>query len=332
MLASLVFFAVRLSFVDLIGSQFTARERRSNKARSVPERAIVMEEGERVHAYQLRGYIFFGSVYTLADHLKKSLSGDSRPACLMLDFAAISGFDFSAVSVLCRFLKTANAAGVTVVLSTMSDPLRTGLERNLPPSVLSELHIEPNADRGLERCEEIVIAAWRADVKMAEERRVSLLEHTAEDLERYLERKIHSGDLIEELQSWLDPRQYSAGESLTGSGAPRDGLQLLLSGRASACDSAGARLYECSPGDAIWPVDPFDEKATSVVANEPCRTMVLTPGARRWLDEHEERLALKLYRYLLAGRFQTESGAGKWQKFPTAERIGLTSHKRCKDR
>ena len=311
MLASLVFFAVRLSLVDLIGSQFTARERRSNKTRSVPERAILLEQGERAHAYRLRGYIFFGSVYNLADHLKKSLSGSSRPACLMLDFAAVSGFDFSAVSVLCRFLRTANAAGVTVVLSTMSDSLRAGLERNLPPSILSGLHIEPNADRGLERCEEIVIAAWKADVKMAEERRVSLLEHTAEDLERYLERNILFEELIEELQSWLDPRQYSDGESLTGSGAPRDGLQLLLSGRASAYDSAGARLYECSPGDAIWPVDPCDDKATSVVANEACRTMVLTPAAQRWLDEHEEQLAIKLYRYLLAGRFQTESEAGE---------------------
>ena len=38
--------------------------------------------------------------------------------------------------------------------------------------------------------------------------------------------------------------------------------------------------------------------------------MVLTPASRRWLDEHEERLALKLYRYLLASRFRAEPAAG----------------------
>ena len=38
------------------------------------------------------------------------------PACLLLDFSAVSGFDFSAVSVVSRFLQTANAAGVQVVL------------------------------------------------------------------------------------------------------------------------------------------------------------------------------------------------------------------------
>ena len=45
MLATLVFFAVRLSRVDPIGSQFTARERESNKARPIPDRAILLEGG-----------------------------------------------------------------------------------------------------------------------------------------------------------------------------------------------------------------------------------------------------------------------------------------------
>jgi SulP family sulfate permease len=44
MLATLVFFAVRLSRVDPIESRFTARERESNKTRPVPDRAILLEE------------------------------------------------------------------------------------------------------------------------------------------------------------------------------------------------------------------------------------------------------------------------------------------------
>ena len=309
MLATLVFFAVRLSHVDPVESRFTAREWQSNRARPVPDRAILLAEGEQVQVYRLRGYIFFGSVSPLADQLRESLAGPSRPACLLLDFAAVSGFDFSAVSVLGRFLQTANAAGVQVVLSALSGQLRTGLERNLPPSVFGELLLEPNADRGLERCEEIVIAAWRADAKLTDRRRTSLLEHAVDDLERHLERQIHFEDLVKELRRWLTPHNYSADEILAGPGAPDEGLQLLLSGRASAYDGAGARLYQFSPGDAIWPADALDERATSVVADEPCRTMVLPPAARRWLEQHEERLALKLYSYLLAGRFAAESEA-----------------------
>ena len=308
MLATLVFFAVRLSRVDPIESRFTARERESNKARPVPDRAILLKEGERVQIYRLRGYIFFGSVSPLADHLRQSLRGASRPLCLLLDFAAVSGFDFSAVNVLSRFLQTANAAGVRVVLSALSEGLRAGLEHNLPPAVYAELLMEPDVDRALEHCEEIVIAGWKADVDRADERRASLLEHTADDLERYLERQIDFENLMEELQWWLSPRQYSAGEALVGQDAPQDGLQLLLSGRASGYDSAGARLFQCGPGDSIWPASASEQKATFVIADEPCRTMVLTPVARGKLEESEQQLTLKLYRYLLAGRLQTESG------------------------
>ena len=308
-LATLVFFAVRLSRVDPIESRFTARERRSTRARSVPERAILVEEGERVLAYRLRGYIFFGSVCPLADHLKQSLSADPRPVCLLLDFTDVSGFDFSAVNVLARFLQSANAAGVQVVLSAPSKQLKTGLERNLPPSEVAAVRIDPNVDAALERCEEIVIAAWRKHATRVDERRASLLERAADDLEHHLERQIRFEDLMDVLQSWLDPRRYAPGDVLAGPGAPCEGLQLLTSGQATAHDAAGARLRQYGPGDAIWPVDPSDEEALTVSADAPCETMLLTPAARHWLEAQEGQRALELYRYLLAERFEAEPRA-----------------------
>ena len=307
MIATLIFFTVRLSRVDLIESRFTARDCESNKARSVPDRAILLEQGERVQAYRLRGYVFFGSVSPLADHLRQSLSSASRPACLILDFSAVSGFDFSAVYVLSRFLQTANAAGVRVVLSGLSEVLRAGIERNLPTAIYTELLVERNVDRALERCEDIVIDAWNAETGKTDEKRAALLDHTVEDLERYLEDQIHFEDLVEDLRYWLKPRQYSVGEALAKKGTRQDGLQLLLSGRASGYDSTGKRLYQYAPGDAIWSKGSSSDKTTSVLADEPCQTMVLTKVDRDWLEEHEERLALKLYRYLFNKRIQEES-------------------------
>lgn len=81
------------------------------------------------------------------------------------------------------------------------------------------------------------------------------------------------------------------------------------SGRATAHEAAGRRFRQYGPGDAIWPVAPSDEQVPTVSADGPCETMVLAPDARRWLEEHEERLTLKLYRYLLAGRFESEPDA-----------------------
>ena len=310
MLASLVFFAVRLSRVNPLESRFTARERHSNKARSVPDRVILLEEGERIQVYQLRGYIFFGSISLLIDPLKKALNGPSRPACWILDFAAVSGLDFSAVSALSRTLRTANEAGVQVVLSAVSAPFRSGLELNLPASVFSGLVFEPNQDRALEYCEEIVIEGWKTEGTAADSRRTMLLAHT-DDLEHHLDRLIRFEYLMVELEAWLTPCDYAPGEILKSENTPPAGLQLLLSGRASVYDGAGARLNQFSPGDPIWPGAGSEAPAVSVCADEACRTMILTPAARHSLEQHEERLALKLYRYLLAGDFQDESTVGQ---------------------
>ena len=307
MLATVAFFILRLSRVDPIDSRFTAREHRSNKARPVPERAILLEEGARAHAYRLRGYIFFGTVRPLADHLRASLRGDTRPNCLLLDFAAVSGLDFSAVNVLCQLLETVDAAGVRVVLSAAPEHLTRAFERNLPVAVFARVLVEPNADRALERCEEIVIARWKAGEDLARHRRTALLEQASAALERYLDRQIRFEELTEELNDWLDPREYAAGDTLAGAETAQEGLQLLVAGRVSAYNAAGARLYQCRPGDALRPVGALEtEQVTSMVADEPCSTLVLTPSTRSWLEQQRPELVLKLYGYLLAGHFKVE--------------------------
>lgn len=311
MLVTLAFFAVRLSRVSPIESRFTVRDRQSSKARSVPDRAILLENGERALAYRLRGYIFFGSVYPLASRLREMLKAESPlPLCLMLDFTAVSGMDFSAVNVLGRFLQAANTQGVQMVLSAPSEPLRAGLERNLPPSDFAALQFEPNADRALERCEECVISSWKTDANRMAGQRASLLERAGDDLERYLDRQVRFEELMDELRNWLHPRRYAAGEAIAGPKAQNDGLQLLISGRASSHEAAGARSRQYSPGDAIWPIDPLDKKAAAVTADEPCETMALTPANRRWLEKHKERYALRLYRYLLSEHFEAEPETG----------------------
>lgn len=83
-------------------------------------------------------------------------------------------------------------------------------------------------------------------------------------------------------------------------------MQLLMSGRASAHDAAATRVRRYGPGDAIWPAGPSGEEAPTVTADISCETVVLTPDSRHRLEEEGERLALKLYRYLLARRFGGE--------------------------
>ena len=302
MLVTTVFFAVRLSRVEPVEAEFTAREHTSNKIRSIPDRAILREEGTLVRAFRLRGYIFFGSVHPLVERIRHSLRKDPPPVCVLLDFSAVAGIDFSAMNVLCTFVRTAHADGARVVLSAASEPFKDRLSRDLPPAVHDALLLEPDADRALERCEDIVIAARRPDSGDEPALRNLLLERVSGDMERHLDRQIVFEELVDDFRDWLEPRDYDTGETLVPIGEPLQGFQLLMTGRASVYDSTGARLYQCGPGDALEPRGAFGAHAATAttVADEPCRTMLLTPAARRWLEEHEPRLLLKLYGYILA--------------------------------
>ena len=120
-------------------------------------------------------------------------------------------------------------------------------------------------------------------------------------MERHLDRQVLFEAVVDELQNWLEPRDYDAGEAIVSIGEQQNGLQLLVRGRASAYDANGTRLFQYGPGDAIEPRSAFGAYAaeTAMIADQPCRTMMLPRAARLWLEKHEEPLILKLYRYLV---------------------------------
>ena len=303
MLVTSVMFVISLSRVDVVQSRFTLSERQSKKTRPVPDRAILLAEGKRVQAYDLRGYLFFGSAYRLADQLKLSLTDDPGPSCILLGFESVSGFDFSAVNAMVRFIRAADAERVVVVVVGASERFEAELKSELPAAVRANVVMERDEDHALERCEEIVIANWRSKLGTEERLRHRLLEQVVDDFARHLDRQAQFEELLDDLEPWLETREFAAGETLVASGTPRDGLLLLCEGRASRFDDAGARLFQFSPGDVIEPRGAFDSSiaANATVADERCRTLVLAPDARVRLEKDDPQRVLKLYAYLFTG-------------------------------
>lgn len=302
MMVTAAFFAVRLSRVNLVESEYTSSTRQSTKARSIPDLALLREEGDQIRVYHLRGYIFFGSAHRLIDRLKAELGGDPRPTCVLLDFSAVSGVDLSAVNALCRFIRYAQTAETQVVLSAASEPLQEGLRLNLPPPAHKKLLFGADVDEALEQCEDLVIASKRQDSNGGLASREALLDTVAVHLEGRLDRLILFENLMEELQHWLEPREFEAGEALVTKGEVPEGLQFLTKGRVSVYDSGGTRISQFVPGDAIEPKAAFVAEASeiSAIGDKPCQTLILTPKSLQGLERDEQQLALKLYRYLLA--------------------------------
>lgn len=296
------FLLTRLASVDPVEARFDARERHSRRSRRVPERAILRLHGERARVYRLRGYIFFGTAHKLADRLKRALGADPKPICVLLDFGATTGVDVSAVNAIGRFILAADRAGTRVALSGTSRELDLGLKQSLPPSVHDDLLVADDMDQALERCEDLVLAAHtRAPDDPPERVGSGLLEVVADDLAAYLDRQILFEDLVADLDAWLAPTEFAAGETIVATGEKSPGALLLAAGRAALFDAAGSRLAECGPGDVIGGTGSGDRGApTEVRATEPCRALLLTPAAADWLEQHEAALMLRFYRYVVA--------------------------------
>ncbi|MXX91218.1 MAG: STAS domain-containing protein [Boseongicola sp. SB0677_bin_26] len=295
-------FVISLSGTDMIGNRYTLRERQSRKTRPIPDRAILLAEGQHAQGHELRGYLFFGTAYRMADQLRLSLKEDPVPRFVLLGFRNVSGFDFSAVNALARFVRTANAEGVTVVIYGASDRLRSTLRSELPKETLQKLVMETGDDRAIEKCEDLIIENWRRESGQERSGRQQLLDRVVEDLERHLERLAMFERLIHELAEYLEPRTYSPGESIVAPGVPREGMQLLQDGQASQHDATGNRLIQFSAGDVIEPGSAFGPIAADLatIAEAQCRTLLFTPAARERLARSDPKRALELYEYVLA--------------------------------
>ena len=302
LVAAVIFFVVRFSGVDVIGASFTARDRQSKRVRSATHGAILRDHGERVRAYRLRGYIIFGNASPMGDRLKQALNADPAPLCLLLDFAAVSGFDVSAASVIFRSIRTARSRGTRIVLSAMSDHVRSILRRGLPESEWRGLIFEEDLDRGLERCEDLVLTEWDRLLGESEHARDALFGRSIDHAVRELDRQARFEALMERLKPWLQIRAYEAGETIVARGERQEGMQFLTDGRAMAREEdAGARMDEYGPGDALAVEAAFEDHMAkiSIFAAGPCRTVLMMPSARRSLERGDPELTVELDRYLI---------------------------------
>ena len=246
MLATLVLFAARLSRANALAAHFTGREVRSTKLRSIPERAMLLDHGDSIHVFKLRGYVFFGSVYPLVDRLKEHLDdGAGRASFIVLDCTELLGFDVSAVNVISAYVRAAHASARTVVVCDAPAQLESNMVRELPPIERRAVRFEMGLDAALERCEDAAIAAA---LEGGTDEREQLFERTADALMCDLDRLERFEELARDLEGWTERRSYAPGQALDGGTGTHEDLHLVLGGRVSSYDAHGVRLGQYGPG------------------------------------------------------------------------------------
>ena len=300
LLATTALVVVRLCGRQVVEAELTGRDLHSRKNRSIPDRALLLERGQQTWTYRLSGYFFFGNAHRVTSRIRQRLIDAPSTACILLDFSNVSSFDVSAVNAIAGLARSTHAKGCRLVLAATTHSFANHLRRSLPAAVRDTLVFELDLDRGLERCENTLLAAAALEDGNDRTARARLLESVVDDLLRHLDSRIAFEEMVSQLEPWVQPRDYRPGDRLATHGEIQQGVQLIIKGHASVYRE-GARLCQCATGDAVEPLAAFGSHPASAttVADEPCRTVSFTANARLLLEEFHPKLGLEFYRFLM---------------------------------
>jgi SulP family sulfate permease len=155
LVAACVSFVFEFSRSPSVRGEFSLRDRRSNVDRSSRQSEILRERGGVLRGFSLQGYLFFGTTAKVLERVRAALA---ETRAVLLDFRLVHGVDGSSTVAL-KKLKTACAeSGIDLVFTGMSAGVEAVVRRCGVALDDGALRTFPDIDRGLEWCEEKIIA------------------------------------------------------------------------------------------------------------------------------------------------------------------------------
>jgi SulP family sulfate permease len=290
---AVVLFAINYGRIELVREVAFGETYHSNVDRPPAERALLRTMGERVQILRVDGFVFFGSANGLLERIRKRAETDP-PRFLVIDLGRVTGVDSSAVVAFIKVLHLAEAAGFELVFTGTSDAVRSQMARG--GLVASEIvRFEPDLDRGLQRCEEGLLA----DGAVAGPESFS----------------IDGGDALagmpSGLRAYLERLELPDGTVLLRQGESPDDVYVLESGRlrVETVTERGTRmrLRTLRPGVVVGEVAMYsgEPRTADVVAEGTSVVLRLARGSIEGIESDDPELAAALHRWLattLAGR------------------------------
>jgi SulP family sulfate permease len=154
---ALVLFAFSYGRVDLVRQVSFADTYHSNVDRPPAERAALRGLRDRVLILRMSGFVFSGSTPRLLERIRARVESSS-PRFVVIDLRRVTGMDASAVVAFSKAMRLAGAHGSELIVTGTSEPVRVQLERGGVTEEGESLRFEPDLDRGLERCENVLLA------------------------------------------------------------------------------------------------------------------------------------------------------------------------------
>ena len=256
---------------------------RSNVDRPSGEREALRTMSERVQILRVQGFVFFGSANGLLERIRKRV--EAAPLrFLLIDLRQATGVDASAVVSFVKVIHLAEANGFEMVLTGASDPVRTQLERGGVVAADAVVRFEPDLDRGLQRCEDVLLV----DAAVADGPSGTLA-------------GIPSG-----LMTYLSRESLPEGTVLIRQEEPPDDVFVLESGRLRVemvtPEGTLMRLRTVLPGVVVGEIALYTgvPRTADVVAEASSVVLRLSKASIERMETAEPELAAALHRWLAA--------------------------------
>ena len=294
--AAVSFFVLEYSRMDIIKQEFTASAHRSNLDRSFAQNQFLRAHGASVLILRLQGFVFFGTAYRFYHHARQHILADTGAPLthLILDFKAVSGFDFSTVVDFQKLRKQCDSRGIELLISDALPEMRAALiygevaqPRPGKPALFKDL------DHALEWCENALLRAGG----LLESAQVSVEEQLAQ-------RSMLSARDWHALRSCLERIETQAGDRIFAQGDPSDALYFIESGRVDVLLHTDAgeelRLRSMTAGTVVGEVGFYlgKPRTASVVATEAGAMQRLSQDALRQLEERDAPTAAAVHEFI----------------------------------
>jgi SulP family sulfate permease len=267
---------------------------RSNVERCAYHRRALERLGQQVYILELQGFIFFGTANALLERLRARLAGPSQTPAryIILDFCRVSGLDSSAVVSFIKGKQLAEAQGLRVVLTHLSENIRRQCERGGLLGKGESVLTFADLDHGLEWCEE----------QLLEIEQITTL-HVPITLSAQLADSGFKPADTARLTKFLERVKVKEGDYLLRQGEEADKLYFIELGTVSVCleppGSPRVRLQTLGLGTAVGEPGLYLGGAcnTSVVAESAVTAYRLTRAALAEMKARDPDLAATFHEF-----------------------------------
>ncbi len=284
---AVVLFAVSYGRVELVREVAFGDTYRSNVDRPAAQRAALRTMGERVQILRVNGFVFFGSANGLLERIRKRIE-EGRIRFLVIDLRRATGVDSSAVVSFVKVIHLAESHGFELVFTGAREQVRRQLARGGVEETEGLVWFEPDLDRGLQRCEDGLLADAAA---------------TAEPVGSPGDLDGHDA-MPPGLAPYLERVELEEGRVLIRQDDAPDDLFVLESGRlrveTETADGTRLRLSTLRPGVVVGEVALYTgvPRTADVVTETPSVVQRLSGAAIARIEAEDPALAAALHRWL----------------------------------